>query len=88
MLIMYTVLHVLNYVRLFYFYMVYCQSQHEDLTEGCHKAQVTQAEERSKLESQVQNVKDELTQAQAGHKKSLNSLKVCPHSLCNCYFLL
>ncbi|PNF32563.1 hypothetical protein B7P43_G00343 [Cryptotermes secundus] len=51
------------------------ESQHEDLTEGCQKAQLTQAEERSKLESQAQSLKAELAQAQAGHKKSLNSLK-------------
>jgi hypothetical protein len=66
----------------------YLQSQHEDLTEGCHKAQLTQAEERSKLESQVQNIKAELAQVQAGHKKSFNSLKVFPHSLHNFYFQL
>ncbi|XP_021934615.1 Golgi integral membrane protein 4-like isoform X2 [Zootermopsis nevadensis] len=51
------------------------QSQHDDLSEDCHKMHLTQAEERSKLESQVLSLQEDLTHAQAGHKKSLNSLK-------------
>jgi len=52
------------------------QSQHEDLSEDCHKAQMTQVKEQSKLESQVQTIKAELAQVQAAHKKSLNSVKL------------
>ncbi|GFG29506.1 hypothetical protein Cfor_05059 [Coptotermes formosanus] len=51
------------------------QSQHEDLSEDCRQAQMTQTKERSKLESQVQTVKAELAQVQTAHKKSLNSVK-------------
>lgn len=42
---------------------------------------MTQVKEQSKLESQVQTIKAELAQVQAAHKKSLNSMKVCLHSL-------
>jgi len=45
---------------------------------------MTQVKERSKLESQVQTIKAELVQVQAAHKKSLNSVKVCLHSLHTC----
>jgi len=52
------------------------QSQHEDLSEDCHRTQMTQVKERSKLESQVQTIKAELAQVQAAHKKSLHSVKL------------
>lgn len=51
------------------------QSQHDDLSEDCRKAQMTQVKEQSKLESQVQTIKAELAQVQAAHKLEYTNLE-------------
>ncbi|XP_067005853.2 Golgi integral membrane protein 4 isoform X2 [Anabrus simplex] len=54
------------------------QSQHEDLTDECNKLRVTQLqglEERSKLESAVQAVQQELEQFHIAKEKEMESLK-------------
>jgi hypothetical protein len=61
----------------FYWCGIFCwQSEHDDLTEDCHKLRLTQTEERSKQKSQVLALQSELEQVQAGHRNSFNSLKV------------